>query len=87
MRARDILLAMVLETWARIRTPRTEWEYGSCWTDCPGFPGDKHMNTARRHRKTGEVQFRLWHERAQDDDSAWVNYNAYWWPNFKPEAR
>jgi hypothetical protein len=48
------------------------WEYGRI----------RHTR-ARRHPKTGEVQFVLWQagERGRTED-CWINWDTTWWPQF-----
>jgi hypothetical protein len=60
------------------------WEYGTCKT----VHAPRH---AKRDRITGEVWFVLWEKGDRQGEHVyaedfWVRYDAYWWPNFKPNS-
>ena len=55
---------------------RPEWEYGTC-----------EGRRARRHRKTGEVQFELWLAgEAGHEKTCWHNFHRNWWKHFEPNV-
>lgn len=42
---------------------------------------------ARRHRKTGVVQFVMWNAGEQGHaEDYWINADRYWWSTFVPAA-
>ncbi len=53
-----------------------QWEYGTV----NGEP-------ARRHRRSGAVQFVLW--KAGEQGHAvdyWHDFHSFWWPSFTPDS-
>lgn len=73
---------MIRQLLARLFAPR--WEYGKV----PAMEGHHHeTDPARRHRKTGEVQFILWEAGEQGHiEPYWHPMNSYWWPYFVPDS-
>ena len=63
--------------WVRHRAPHRQWERGTC----------KGVR-ARRHKKTGEVQFILWRkgEHGHRKDY-WHQFDWSWWPGFEPARK
>jgi hypothetical protein len=57
-----------------LRAGRWQWEYGTC-RDMP----------ARRHCRTGEVQFVMWKAGEQGHaKDYWHQFHPYWWDGFAP---
>lgn len=55
---------------------KPRWEYGTC-----------RAGRARRHRRTGEVQFILWKAGEQGHaEDYWYAMDRQWWPLFVPAA-
>lgn len=72
-----ILMAMYVYGWFNGKRQYSSlYEYGEVET----MPG-----CVRRNRKTGEVQFILWHQGEQDHKHAvWHRCDPSWWPQFVP---
>lgn len=61
---------------AWLRRMMDPWVYGTC-----------RGHVARRHRRTGEVEFVLWKagEHGHSVDF-WIGMDPYWWDQFVPGA-
>lgn len=59
---------------ASLFKPDYIWEYGEC-----------RERKARRHKLSGNVQFVIWQagEHGHTSDY-WVDFNSWWWKEFKP---
>ena len=63
----------------RLNRQAGEWEYGTA-----GLPPYR----ARRHRKTGDVQFVLWEAGQQGHtEDYWINFSSFWYHTFKPDKQ
>lgn len=59
------------------KTKSPQYIYGTC---------GKHGMRARKHTKTGAVQFCMWKAGEQGHtQDYWIDFNPYWWPSFKED--
>jgi hypothetical protein len=55
------------------------YEYGECKTDKSSC-----YRVAKRHRRTGSVLFILWKAGQHGHKKPyWIEYDSYWWKNFR----